>query len=689
VHLNDSTSPDKFSLSVDTNNLLETRIDTVWIVARGFPEVKDSILIYQYSGLSPYILMAPREQEISHLGGELPLPFTVTTNHVDDWKFTWTDETGMIDTIIRQDNLLMVSVDSNAMADTRHAEIKAYDPSDSIVFYDIVTVFQGSGSDPYIVVQPAANDTVPSAGDTLTIMTYSNLENYTVERETGQRWYRFVGDSICNLNDTLYLEIDQNQSAYTTRSSYLRFTSPSGDVVKYFYFQQEINSLSIFIEISGNIFVEGDDQYPLPGVSVIIGEDTVVSGQDGKYSKDDVLFGWKGAISPMVSDHFYDPGNYVISAPIFDSIIRDFTAIPINPTVEFSVSEFSVCAGAVLTSESVNYPLPSISGTYGPRSFKWLSDPLDENIFPGDTNILLQPTFAPSDSTKYSLVMYNYGTTDTASFTMNLYPVPEARDFDGPNTVCRNQAGVIYSVSEFDNGEYFSWELSGGGVFITEAKSNIAIIDWGDSEGEFQLSLFTFNQYGCAQDSISKTILVSSSVAPPPSIVEKKQGDNMLLCSDDKANTYQWGWYTMEDGQLGEEYIIPDKNQWYCRLPDEFDPINYKYFVITYYEGLECGSRSFYNPPVGVDEITNENIIVFPNPTDGAINITFNQFGLEPSTMLELYNLSGSLLFQKMLLDVKPNHTISINETGYLKPGIYFIRIRGKDVIYNSKIVVQ
>jgi hypothetical protein len=595
----------------------------------------------------------------------------------------------MIDTIIRQDNLLMVSVDSNAMADTRHAEIKAYDPSDSIVFYDIVTVFQGSGSDPYIVVQPAANDTVPSAGDTLTIMTYSNLENYTVERETGQRWYRFVGDSICNLNDTLYLEIDQNQSAYTTRSSYLRFTSPSGDVVKYFYFQQEINSLSIFIEISGNIFVEGDDQYPLPGVSVIIGEDTVVSGQDGKYSKDDVLFGWKGAISPMVSDHFYDPGNYVISAPIFDSIIRDFTAIPINPTVEFSVSEFSVCAGAVLTSESVNYPLPSISGTYGPRSFKWLSDPLDENIFPGDTNILLQPTFAPSDSTKYSLVMYNYGTTDTASFTMNLYPVPEARDFDGPNTVCRNQAGVIYSVSEFDNGEYFSWELSGGGVFITEAKSNIAIIDWGDSEGEFQLSLFTFNQYGCAQDSISKTILVSSSVAPPPSIVEKKQGDNMLLCSDDKANTYQWGWYTMEDGQLGEEYIIPDKNQWYCRLPDEFDPINYKYFVITYYEGLECGSRSFYNPPVGVDEITNENIIVFPNPTDGAINITFNQFGLVPSTMLELYNLSGSLLFQKMLLNVKPNQTISINETGYLKPGVYFIRIRGKDVIYNSKIVVQ
>jgi len=695
IHLNDSSSPDKFSLLVDPNEGLETRIDTVWIEARGYPGIKDSVLVFQYSGHSPYILMAPREQEISYIGGELPYPFTITSNQVDEWAFTWIDENDLIDTIIRQDNILTVTVDSNAMAEIRYAEIMAFDVNDPLEVYDIVSVLQGSGTDPYIVTQPAAQVHIPSVGDTLTIYTYSNLENYSVERDSSHTWYRFIGDSTFSFNDSLYVEVDTNKSAFTIRASYLTFSSPAGNTLKYFYLQQDSDTIPDPIMVSGHIFIGGDDQNPLSGVSVIIGEDTVVSRPDGEYEKE-VPFGWKGTIRPLVYDYVYNPINYVISLPIYiDSVKNDFSAKAIEPTVEFSLIEFTVCAGTELTPSDTsykNYPLPSISGTVGPTSFKWSSDPTDPSVPSDSTNVLLRPIFKPEVSTKYTLVLYNAGTSDTATFSMNLYPSPVARDFDGPDLVCRNQAGVIYLVSEFDKGEFFSWELpDGGGTFLSEPKSNIAIIDWGDAQGKYSLSLYTYNQFGCSIESTIKTIEVTSMNAPPKTIVKKKQGDNnMLLCSDELANAYEWGWYTLDTvGRLNNMYIIPDKNEWYCRLPHEYNPNAYKYFVITYYEEIECASKSFLNPPVSIDEFSFESIFIYPNPTDGEINIRFTHPDLDPIAVLELYTITGRLIYQQKLSDIKTNSTIVIDETSYLKPGIYFIRMRSESYFYNSKIVIQ
>ncbi len=685
VHLNDSTAPDKFSLTVDTNNTLQTRIDTVWVEARGNAGIRDSVLVFQYSNVSPYVLIAPREQHINFAGGELPLPFVITTNLVDTWDFgydtTWMD-------VIRQGDSLRVFVDSSEVSVTRNSIIKAWDVNDSLTVNDMVSVFQGSGSDPYILMLPAAYDTIPSDGEDFTIYVYSNLGNYSVEKEPGRDWYEIDTES-CSYNDSVTVTVSENTSSYSSRSSYLTFSSPAGDVVKYFYLLQKRSSVSFLIEISGKIRINGNLEEPLADVWVFIGTDSIQTGTDGNFSLD-VANGWTGAVIPKGVDHYYDPGNVIFDEPVNEPLIElFFVAIPIIPTVKFNESEIFICAGQTLAPDDNNYPVITVSGTYGPEKFYWLSEPHDPGINHDTTDVLIKPVFTPGISTKYSLVLHNHDTFDTATFNLNVYPVPVARDFDGLLSVCRNQAGVIYTVGQFNEGEYFSWELSGGGTFLTEPKSNIAIIDWGDVPGEYQLSLFTFNEFGCSRDSTSKTIVISSEQAPPKTTVEKKTSDNMLLCSDPDANLYEWGWYTITDGQLGDEYIIPEKNDWYCRLPHEYKPIDYKYFVITHYEGLECGSRSFHNPPVSIDEIISNDIYIFPNPTDGAVNIKFNLISLYPSATLEMFSISGMMVYQQKLSDIQTNSTITINETRYLKPGIYFIRIRSKDIFYNSKIVVQ
>jgi hypothetical protein len=163
----------------------------------------------------------------------------------------------------------------------------------------------------------------------------------------------------------------------------------------------------------------------------------------------------------------------------------------------------------------------------------------------------------------------------------------------------------------------------------------------------------------------------------------------MLLCSGPEADLYEWGWYTINNDTLDKKHIIPNINDWYCRLPHEFDPITYKYFVITQIDGFECTSMSFYNPPVNIDELTGNEVYVFPNPTDGVINIRFNHSGLVPPATLEVYNISGRIVYQSQLPNISSESTVSINETRFLKPGIYFIRIRSKSSLFNSKIVVQ
>ncbi len=689
VHLNDSTAPDKFSLKVDPNDTIVTRVDTVWIEARGYPEIKDSVLIYQYASNTPYVLIAPREQNINFAGGELPLPFVITTNLVEEWDFSY--DTTWID-VVREVDSLDVSVDSSLFNYSRNTIIKAFNVADPAI-YDSVSVFQGSNADPYIVLHPAGlSKNISSNGDTLSVSSFSNLETYIVEPGTDSTWYS-INKTNLSYNDSVVLFVEENEDSYLSRSSYLKFKSPDDSVVEYFYFQQNKNSPN-YIPVKGQILVNGDQETPIDSAKVYIGQDsTYIRSGDFGMLNDSVLYGWVGAITPEIGEYYFEPGSYVFELGQTDTITANFTAVPIDPKVTVSVDSTARCWGDSLYPGQTDYPVPIITNTYGQSAYKWLSDPYDSELDSNYTGTITLPAFKPDTSTVYSLVLYNYQTTDTAIFMLTVHTKPVARDFDGPMSVCRNQAGVIYTAEDsLASGEYFSWKLSGGGAFLTEPNSNIAIVDWGNDPGEYQLSLFTYNKFGCSQDSLSRDISISTSQAPPKSIVEKKQGDNMLLCNDANANLfYKWGWNTIDSitGHLSADSIISDKNEWYCRLPHDFNPIKYKYFVITGYDTLGCGSKSFYNPPVDIEDIATNEILIYPNPTDGAINIKFNNQGLDQSAILEMYNISGRLLYQKMLHDIGANNTFSINETSYLKPGIYFIRIRSKGIFYNSKIVVQ
>ncbi len=405
-----------------------------------------------------------------------------------------------------------------------------------------------------------------------------------------------------------------------------------------------------------------------------------------------------GIVRPEKFGYFFDPPNAVYNNAQEADISIDFTAFEIGPKIIFNNEgdTLAVCPGEQIDTTSPDYPTISVTGTFGARWYKWFSEPGDPNLNTDSLAIPANQVFSPQLTTTYFLVIYNYGTTDSTFFTISVNPAPTPRNIEGPPTVCRNQAGVIYAASDFENGEYFSWQLSYQENMIKEYPGNIAVIDWDGPPGDYELTLFTYNVFSCGVSNVN-TISVSNEDAPPKTTVQKKEGDNMLLClnSDVELYNYQWGWYTMEpSGQLNEKTIIPDKNDWYCRLPVDhtFDPAIYKYFVsLTFKNGNGCESVSFLdnNTPVGMNELMELPYKIFPNPTNGQIRLQFFNLSGNDKVSCSIINTSNQVVYSNEWKQINPAEILTIYETESLRPGVYIFRAAIGNKFYNSKIVVQ
>ena len=90
-----------------------------------------------------------------------------------------------------------------------------------------------------------------------------------------------------------------------------------------------------------------------------------------------------------------------------------------------------------------------------------------------------------------------------------------------------------------------------------------------------------------------------------------------------------------------------------------------------------CGNMT------GVSEIINEenNINVFPNPTNGAFTISYGT--MQPS--IYIYNCLGKLVYKK---EKAPQGSEVINLSAYSK-GIYFIKVQNEEKIWTNKIIIQ
>jgi hypothetical protein len=107
---------------------------------------------------------------------------------------------------------------------------------------------------------------------------------------------------------------------------------------------------------------------------------------------------------------------------------------------------------------------------------------------------------------------------------------------------------------------------------------------------------------------------------------------------------------------------------------------------MAYFDENSCGSRSFYNAPVVIDELPDNRIGIFPNPGTGIFNIRFGDELLNQEGILEVYNVSGQMILRRNPAVLQNEEIIDLSGN---TPGIYMITLRTSNDVFNAKIVIQ
>lgn len=95
------------------------------------------------------------------------------------------------------------------------------------------------------------------------------------------------------------------------------------------------------------------------------------------------------------------------------------------------------------------------------------------------------------------------------------------------------------------------------------------------------------------------------------------------------------------------------------------------YYNTNIYDWSKASNTYYYysNISVGARQISSNNVMLFPNPTSGVINIS----GLNYSSEIMIYNINGELIKSAQ----NTNHIIDISE---LPSGVYILNLISKDM---------
>ena len=89
--------------------------------------------------------------------------------------------------------------------------------------------------------------------------------------------------------------------------------------------------------------------------------------------------------------------------------------------------------------------------------------------------------------------------------------------------------------------------------------------------------------------------------------------------------------------------------------------------------------KTFTTEPVGIEDHEMNNVVVYPNPTNGIILIKNEEWRMEN---VEVYDAYGKLLNVMSVND----HTATLDLSGYAK-GTYFVRVTTERGVVTKRVV--
>ncbi|KAB2871250.1 MAG: PKD domain-containing protein [Bacteroidales bacterium] len=346
--------------------------------------------------------------------------------------------------------------------------------------------------------------------------------------------------------------------------------------------------------------------------------------------------------------------EYQCEALSSNSIQLTMNPAPIAPAVSYGNTSF--CQG-----ESITFSVsPNASYTY-----QWRKD--NEDIANATSN-----TYTASEQGKYNLLIRN---TNLCSISTPLVLVNVNAMPSKPSIVVENNntlfcPGSIVKLMVPDSIAEISYQWKRSGIYIDGAEnpSYKGKLSAGDYRVEAKLG-------ECAVESDILTLNTKPAPAKPDIFAK---GPNVWIvgCSNDKASDYTWYYNNIPIPGAKTHYYVANRN-----LGDYYVEIK---------EGNECTTKSdIINIPTGdiindIPSLSEENILIFPNPTESQFNVTLGGT-IKGLLYVDILNSTGRVMEQHQFADTDGFY-INISD---LPKGIYLCKIRHNGNVLVKKVVKQ
>ncbi|MFL2568314.1 MAG: T9SS type A sorting domain-containing protein [Flavobacteriales bacterium] len=149
-----------------------------------------------------------------------------------------------------------------------------------------------------------------------------------------------------------------------------------------------------------------------------------------------------------------------------------------------------------------------------------------------------------------------------------------------------------------------------------------------------------------------------------------QNGDTLIVSVTTGTAPYTYEWNTGETTQS----ILPDSSGTY-------------YCIVTDANGCQDWSNQYVYTSTSISELSSNKVLVYPNPTQGILNIEFNNFD-NRYTSLTIVNILGDEVYKEKLDNISIKYSNQLDLSEYSN-GIYFVKFSSIEKVITKKLILQ
>ena len=446
---------------------------------------------------------------------------------------------------------------------------------------------------------------------------------------------------------------------------------------------------NITVTCTNNCATGATSTYPITvnpvTVPVITGSESMCAGSGNyTYSTQTGMSGYNWSVSAGGSI-IYGAGTYYIqvywNTPGAQTVNVNFTnttgcQTPAPTVLNVTVTGVPSSAGAITGSATVcagaQNVAYSVAPVTGALAYSWTL-PAGATITSGAFTNAITVNFASNAVSGPITVSGNNLCGDGPSspaFGVNVTPMPSAAGtITGPATVCKGTTGVVYTVPPVLNATAYTWAVPAGVTVTSGANTNSISVTFGASSVSGSVTVYGSNTCG---NGLSSSFSVTVNPVPPTPVIT---ANNYVLTSSAASGNQWYHDGTAVSGATAQTYTVPASAPgWYWTR-------------VTLIGCSSDTSNHLYIQGVGVAELNEGNVSIYPVPNKGVFNIAIS-CEKQISFKLDIYNALGLKVYgdRSILVDGSTTTTVDL---GRIPAGFYTVILRSANNQVVRKILVN